>query len=104
VKHYVKDNPKTTYQKLKHIFTDNLQANRQFQFSDTQTVMVKIKDISEKDKKRFFLNEEDIIYLATQKLLSAENGTGKTFKTLSIKPECLVLVLKCRQYNYSKFN
>lgn len=30
--------------------------------------MMKIEDISEKDKKRFFLNEEDIIYLADTKI------------------------------------
>lgn len=53
VKKYVKDNPKITYQELKNIFPDNLQANSQFQFSDIQTVVMKI---------------EDIIYLADTKI------------------------------------
>lgn len=63
VKQYASDNPNITYQELKEIFPDKLQANSEFQFSDTQAVIMKLEEISDKDKKRFYVKKEDIISL-----------------------------------------
>ncbi len=68
VKQYMNNNPKVTYYGLKQLFPDELQANSQFQFSDTQAVIIKVEEIAAKNKKRFYLNEEDIISLDDTKI------------------------------------
>ena len=61
IKKHIISNPDISYEELKKIFSNSLQANSKTQFSETQVVFQKKDEIAEKELKRFFNKEDEII-------------------------------------------
>ena len=64
IKKFVLNNPEITFLKLVKTFPNELQSNTRIQFSDKRVVIMKIEDVTEKDQTRFYLKNEDIIFVA----------------------------------------
>jgi len=64
VKQYVDSHPDTTLSNLKAAFPDSLQSSSGIQFSTTQTVVERFDDIQEKDYRRFFMKDNELISTA----------------------------------------
>lgn len=64
IKAYVANHPNASYDELKDVFPDALQARSDIQFSEQQVVFAKTDDIEPKETKRFFLKQSELINLS----------------------------------------
>lgn len=67
VTEYMKRNPQTTFTELKKIFPDNILGNK-------LGVLQKLSTVPEKEKKRYFIKEEEIILDANKEKIVVCNG------------------------------
>ena len=95
VKKHIISNPNISYEELKKIFPDSLQSNSKTQFSETQVVFSKEDEIMEKELKRFFNKENEIIKIKDCSILISNqwnigniqnfiNASGKLGYTIEI--------------------
>ena len=82
---YVALHSKTTFKELKTIFPDELQSKTSIQFSKIQLVFEKVDVIRMSEQKRFFMHDNELVYLADSVIAISKEWNKENIKNFNSK-------------------